>query len=148
MGAGYHGGFGGTQGARNAESKSQLIAELRSSGTKFSLEDMIFITRDQTGQIIWLEQGSPSAGLEHILNGNGRTPGHADDFARAFGISRDRIPQYLKEVITHGKVVSNEIRTISGRQGYTRTYFYNGNYQIVTGIGTNGFIVSAYPKSI
>ncbi len=30
--------------------------------------------------------------------------------------------------------------------GYERVYFYEGRYCVVAGIGTNGFIVSAYPK--
>ena len=29
--------------------------------------------------------------------------------------------------------------------GYERVYPYEGEYSIITGIGTNGFIVSAYP---
>ena len=31
---------------------------------------------------------------------------------------------------------------------YERTYYYNGEHYVVTGIGTNGYIVSAYPKRI
>lgn len=29
--------------------------------------------------------------------------------------------------------------------GFERVYSYQGNYYIVIGIGTNGFIISAYP---
>lgn len=30
--------------------------------------------------------------------------------------------------------------------GYERVYYYESNYHVVTGIGTNGFIVSAFPR--
>lgn len=30
--------------------------------------------------------------------------------------------------------------------GFTRQYYYEGNYYVVAGIGSNGYIVSAYPK--
>ena len=48
-------------------------------------EDMVFITRDATGQVVWLESGNSGAGLEHILHGNGTTKGHAGDFKKALG---------------------------------------------------------------
>ena len=49
-------------------------------------------------------------------------------------------------MIQNGTVISNKIVSIgSGRQGYERVYEYKGNYYTMTGIGTNGFIVSAYP---
>jgi len=41
--------------------------------------------------------------------------------------------------------LSNKIVVHNGKQGYTRIYDYGGKYYIVSGIGTNGFIVSAYP---
>lgn len=29
--------------------------------------------------------------------------------------------------------------------GFERVYYYEGSYYVMTGIGTNGYIVSAYP---
>ena len=125
-----------------------LVDELRKNGTKFSREDMVFITRDATGQIVWLESGDKSAGLEHILHGNGATKGHAGDFNNAFRLSEAEIPAYLHRVITYGDVVSNRLKSLpNGRMGYTRVYYYGGRYNIITGIGTNGFIISAYPTT-
>ena len=141
MSKGTSGHFSGTSGA-----KSQLIQELKDNNIKFSEKDMRFIAKDKTGQTIWLESGNSNAGLKHILDGNGTTKGHADDFQKAFGISRSEVPTYLESVITNGTVVSNKLKPIGKRMGYERTYYYNGNYHVVTGIGTNGFIVSAYPK--
>lgn len=135
--------FDGTNG-----SKTQLMQELKLKGYKFSEDDIQFITKDETGQIVWLESGNSNAGLEHILNGNGKTKGHADDFQKAFGISKNEIPAYLEKVITNGKVIENKLKPVGKRMGFERTYYYMGNYYVVTGIGTNGFIVSAYPKRI
>ena len=123
-----------------------LVKVLEGNGVKFSREDMVFITRDATGQVVWLENGNSGAGLEHILHGNGITRGHARDFENAMGLSESEVPRYLHRVITHGEVVSNRLKPLAnGRMGYTRVYYYGGRYNVITGIGTNGFITSAYP---
>lgn len=145
MGTGFHGGFGETSGA-NANESWSLIKELERNGVKFTKENIVFITKDQTGQIVWLETGNKSAGLSHILDGDGVTTGHAADFERAFGVSREQIPNYLEKVIRHGTVVDNKIVKKGSREGYERTYYYEGKHYVITGIGTNGFVISAYPK--
>ena len=43
--------------------------------------------------------------------------------------------------ITKGKI----IKTVDNKIGYTKVYKYKSKYYLVTGIGYNGFIVSAYP---
>ena len=126
-------------------SKAQLIQELRNQNIKFSEHDILFITRDKTRQIIWLETGNKSAGLKHILDGNGTTRGHADDFQNAFGISRSDVPAYLEQVISNGTVVSNTLKPAGRQMGFERTYYYNGEHHVIVGLGTNGLIVSAYP---
>jgi hypothetical protein len=88
------------------------------------------------------------AGLEHIINGNGKSHGHAKDFEKAFGISSDQIPNYLNKVISHGKIVSNQLVERGNTTGFERIYYYEGEHYVITGIGTNVFIVSAYPKKI
>lgn len=145
MGTGFHGGFGRTNGA-NANESGSLIKELERNGVKFTKENIVFITKDQTGQIVWLETGNKSAGLSHILDGDGVTTGHAADFERAFGVSREQIPNYLEKVIRHGTVVDNKIVKKGSREGYERTYYYEGKHYVITGIGTNGFVISAYQK--
>lgn len=126
----------------------RLIEELEKNNVKFTMKDIVFITRDKTEQILWLESGNPGAGLEHILNGNGKKPGHATDFEVAFGVKRADLPIYLKKVISYGEIVSNKIVKVGNRDGYERVYYYEGKHHVVTGIGMNGFIVSAYPKRI
>ena len=41
--------------------------------------------------------------------------------------------------------MKNKLKPIGNRMGYERVYHYEGEYRIIAGIGTNGFIVSAYP---
>lgn len=147
MGTGYHGNFGNTKGKVEHE-KNILINELEKHGIKFNKEEIIFIVKDQTGQIVWLESGNKYAGLEHIINGNGISKGHALDFENAFGITKDKIPDYLYKVISCGQVISNNLVKKGDKYGFNRVYYYEGDYCVVTGIGTNGFIVSAFPKKI
>lgn len=117
-----------------------LVAELGRNGVKFTREDMIFITRDKTGQIVWLEKGNPSSGMGHI-----KSRGHDEQIAAAFGITKVEVEAFLRKVISQGDIVSSELKPIGSRMGYERVYYYEGEYTVVTGIGTNGFIVSAYP---
>lgn len=125
--------------------KKHMIDQLTKAGVKFNPNDVLFVTKDKTGQLVWLETGNKVAGLEHILHGDGRSRGHASDFKKALGLETNQVSGYLQKVITHGSVISNTIKPIGNRMGFERIYSYEGNYYIVTGIGTNGFIVSAYP---
>ncbi len=125
--------------------KKHMIDQLTKAGVKFNPNDVLFVTKDKTGQLVWLEKGNKGAGLEHILHGDGRSRGHASDFKKALGLESNQVSGYLQKVITYGSIVSNTIKPIGNRMGFERVYSYEGNYYIVTGIGTNGFIVSAYP---
>lgn len=116
------------------------LAEMEASGVKFTRKDVIFTARDSTGQIIWLEKGSKTAGYAHL-----ETRGHVGQIAKNFGVSESEVPRLLRNVIRDGRIVSNEIRKTNGREGYERIYEYNGERILLTGIGLNGFMVSAYP---
>lgn len=159
MGSGksFHGALstkGGLQGAGEKAAvgtldNNPLVKELQARGTRINVGETLFVAKDKTGMIVWLEKGNPNGGLHHILDGNGKTPGHAADFQTAFGISRQDVPGYIKTVVTNGNLVSSKTVSVGGgRLGYERIYYYNGNYHLVTGIGTNGFIVTAYPIKI
>lgn len=102
---------------------------------------MVFVTKDKTGQIVWLEKGNASSGLQHIVSR------HADDFQSKHGISKNQISNHLNDVFTSGKVEYSRITQKNGRAGYERLYSYNNKYYLQTGVGTNGYIVSAYPIS-
>ncbi len=66
-----------------------------------------------------------------------------DDFTNAIGLTKDTLPRFLEDVISKGSIISNVLSNT--RKGFTRVYDYDGHYYTVTGIGTNGFIVTAYP---
>lgn len=125
--------------------KKHMIDQLTKAGVKFYPDDVLFVAKDKTGHLVWLEKGNKDAGLEHILHGNGRNIGHAADFKKALGLDSSQIPEYLQKVITYGSVISDTLKPIGNRMGFERIYDYESNYYIVTGIGTNGFIISAYP---
>lgn len=119
-----------------------FFAELDKNHVKYTKENVIFITRDATGQIVFLETGNEGAGLKHILKS------HSQNFKDTFNINANQIPMYLKNVVRYGKVVSDKTVKRIGKEGFERRYYYNGNYYIITAIGLNGFIVSAYPREI
>lgn len=153
------GHFKGTNGTRNGQiaettkklnsnvSQKEMIQPLIDAKVKFNEKDVIFVTKDKTRQTIWLETGNGNAGLKHILDGNGtkEKPGHANHFKKVFNVNRNQVPELLNKIISNGTIYSNKLKIINGRQGYERIYEYDGRYILVTGIGTNGFIVSAYP---
>lgn len=119
----------------NKLSNEMLINELKENNINFNEKKMKFITKDKSNQIIWLEEGSLNAGLKHIIEH------HGDDFKNAYNISKESIPKFIKEVITNGRIVDN----VDSGIGYTKVYKYKSKYYLVTGIGYNGFIVSAFP---
>ena len=139
MGSGISGGYSNTKGA--SSSSEALVKQLEQSGVKFSKNDMVFVTKDKTGQVVWLEKGNESSGLQHIVSR------HADDFQSKHGVSKSQISNHLSDVFTSGKVEYSRITQKNGRAGYERLYSYNGKYYLQTGVGTNGYIVSAYPIS-
>ena len=139
MGSGISGGYSNTKGA--SSSSEALVKQLEQSGVKFSKKDMVFVTKDKTGQVVWLEKGNESSGLQHIVSR------HADDFQSKHGVSKSQISNHLNDVFTSGKVEYSRITQKNGRTGYERLYSYNGKYYLQTGVGTNGYIVSAYPIS-
>lgn len=137
MGSGISGGYSNTKGA--SSSSEALVKQLEQGGVKFSKKDMVFVTKDKTGQVVWLEKGNASSGLQHIVSR------HANDFQSKHGVSKSQISNHLNDVFTSGKVEYSRITQKNGRPGYERLYSHNGKYYLLTGVGTNGYIVSAYP---
>lgn len=118
-----------------------LVAEFEQNNVKFSRDEMIFITRDRTGQIIWLEQGNSLAGFEHIIK-----RGHDKDLAKAFDSNIDDVARLLRDVVKYGDVISCTLKTVNGKEGYEKKYDYGGRHIVLAAIGMNGFLVSAYPE--
>ena len=131
---------------REEKRLEQGIRELENAKVKFKKEDVLFVTRDKTGQLIWLEKGNKIAGLDHILHGDGkRKKGHEDDFVAKHKIGREKVVDHIRKVIAYGKVEYSTIKIKKGKPGYEKLYLYRGKYYMVGAIGLNGFVVSAYP---
>lgn len=126
--------FSGTSGAGKA-----LIEEVISNGGKISPEKVVMITRDPAGKIVWLETGTKSAGLQHIIDE------HGHEF-NGKGIPNADIPNYVLEAVYQGKIVGTQGKK-NPRTVYEFTY--NGKKQrIAVQVSKNGYIVGANPKSL
>lgn len=118
------------------EDRLKLLIDAK---VKFNANDVLFVTKDKSGQMIWLEKGNDSAGLNHILKK------HSNDFFEKHNVSRENITNHINEIITKGAVEYSRLKKQGNYIGIEKLYLYNGKYYLLTGIGTNGFIVSAYP---
>lgn len=121
--------------------KKHMIDQLTKAGVKFNPSDVLFVTKDKTGQLVWLETGNKGAGLTHIKER------HSSDFVEKHGIKKDNIVGHLSSIITTGKLEYSKTTMRNGRLGYERLYNKNGQYYLLSAIGTNGFLVTAYPVS-
>jgi hypothetical protein len=72
--------------------------ELAHSGQKHTAKDVISITKTPEGKLVWLEKGNTTSGLEHVMK-------HANEFATK-GISAEKVPEFLMEAVSKGKIVS------------------------------------------
>lgn len=120
-------------------SKAPLLAELLKSGVKISPKNVVFTAKDKNGQVVWLENGNATKGLEHIKK-------HTNDFIRKHNIQEKRLVCHLRNVIKYGVVVHSQEKILSnGKMGLEKIYLYKGKYYTLGAIGTNGYIVSMYP---
>jgi filamentous hemagglutinin len=111
----------------------QLLDELIKNGVKVTPKNVLATARSSTGQVIFLETGTPRSGLQHIIER------HGVDFANK-GISQADIPSVVMRAVTQGKVV--------GTNATAPVYeiIHNGVKQhIAVGVGSNGYIVRANP---
>lgn len=67
------------------------IMKLQNAGVKFNKEDVIFVTNDSSGKLIWLEKGNDQSGLNHIK------ARHSNDFEQKHGVSVDKIQSDIKK---------------------------------------------------
>lgn len=115
----------------------ELISHVQTSGFKISSEDVILITRNPSGQIVWMEKGNDRSGLQHIINR------HGSEFYQ-IGISN--IPNFVLEAVYQGNIIGTQ-----GRRNPRAIYevVYNGRkYHVAIQIGSNGYIVSANLRKI
>lgn len=112
---------------------------MKNNGVKFTEKDILFITKDKTGQIIWLENGNAGAGLRHIIDR------HLGQFYDKHSIVKTDLIEHLYNVLTKGTILSSRTKTRKGRDVLEKIYQYKGDFYMLSGVGTNGFLVSAYP---
>ena len=123
--------------AGEGDLNSKLLEELANSGVKYNPEDIVAITKTADGKLVWLENGTDTAGLKHIIIE------HADDFLNK-GITQEQIPNYIMNALENGSIVGYQGRG-TGRPIYEFTY--NGElHNIAITAGNNGFVVGANPK--
>ena len=111
---------------------ADLMEELAQSGVKYTPEDVLMVTKNSDGKLMWLETGNESAGLTHILQR------HEGDFERR-GIEAEGLPNLLNEIL-----VTSPDSIKQTKRGYEAVYTYEG-MQYKVAYGTNGFVVSFYP---
>lgn len=119
----------------------QLLSELRQTNVKCNYNEVVGITRDANGKIVWLEQGhlgKRASGYAHIVKE------HSANFAE-IGITD--IPDYLLTAVSKGKIVGVQATTnATPRPIYE--FLYNGDWHYVAiTVGDNGYIVGANPPS-
>lgn len=133
MRSGNFGGFKNTKGSLKPE---YLMEKLRNSGVKFTEEDVVMIAKQKNGELLWLERENKVAGLIHIEEG------HSENLKSAFGVNKNSIPSFIKNVIEQGKIVSN----VKKGKRITGIYDFGGKHYVLCALGTNGVIVSVYPR--
>ena len=119
--------------------RAEMLKPLIEAKVKFNADEVQFVTKDKSGQMIWLETGNDNAGLNHILKR------HADDFSLKHNVSKENVVSHIKNIISEGNIEYSRIIKRGSHVGIEKLYLYNGKYYLLSGIGTNGFVVSAYP---
>ncbi|OJA61586.1 hypothetical protein BGV68_04550 [Burkholderia ubonensis] len=125
----------GSSSTKSGVSQADLNA-LAENGVKFTPQNVVATGTTPNGQVVFLETGNSSAGLQHIIDG------HAADFAN-IGVSQAQIPSVVMQAVTEGHIVGYQ-GSGTGRPIYQTTI--NGQTQrIAVTVGSNGFIVGANP---
>lgn len=132
MGAGNSGLFKNTQGSLKPE---HLMSELEKSGVKFTKKEVIMVTKTKRNELVWLEKGNNSAGLQHIIKR------HEGDLLKKFNINRSDIPSFIKEIFSKGTEISSKVKN----GGFEKRYRFKNEYFVISGVGKNGYIITVYP---
>ena len=131
MGSGYK-GYINTNGAKERLKPKDLMHELENSNAKYNKSDIVMITKNYAGKLMWLEKGNLKSGLLHIKTRHGK------DFD-----SNTNIPLLAKKILQ-----LKPIKHISRKEGkqLADVFIYNHNGMIyLIAYGDNGYIVSFYP---
>lgn len=88
-----------------------------------------------------MKKGNDVVGLNHILKR------HADDFSSKHNVSEEKVANHILDLIANGNVEYARTVKRGNREGLEKLYSHKGNYFLLAGIGTNGFVASVYPIS-
>lgn len=115
---------------------NQMFDELSERGEKFSREKTHWITRTPEGRVVWLEEGiTEESGFKHLSR-----PERLYAFRKRY--STINSPYDLSDFIY--KIVSEQSPIRIGEEG---EHFYSVlGREIKIVIGSNGYIVTAYPQ--
>ncbi len=114
--------------------KSSLLKEMTAQGIKYSPENIVQVSKNSSGKIVFLETGNDRAGLNHIIKE------HGSQFA-SIGVSETEIPNVVMKAVSDNNIVGYQ-GSGTGRPIYETTI--NGKkYNIAVTVGNNGFIVGA-----
>ena len=111
---------------------AHLMERLENSGNKYTAEDVLMIAETPEGDLRWLEQGNPNAGLVHIYNR------HLGDFKKR-SVNKADIPFFLHKVLQ-----KTPVETGVNEVGPYAVYISDGKRYLVAH-GNNGFVVSFFP---
>ena len=127
---------GGAGEAVPGAQRQALIDEAVAGGHKISPADVVQIARAPDGRVVWLDRGDDRSGLSHILRA-----GRIGDFARR-GVAYADIPGLPLRAVTEGRPLG-QVR--DGGVAYDVDLGSGRSIKIVVVVGSNGYIVSAYP---
>jgi len=121
----------------------KLIQELREKGVKFTEENLEFITKNIDGMIIFLEKGSKTSGLEHIIEGkwNGRI-----DFQNLFNGKIKEMVDNIYKAIKNEKYIKKTIDSSSRLSYVYKIQTTKGLREFKIAVGSNGYIVTLFPN--
>ncbi|MEO1254732.1 MAG: Hint domain-containing protein, partial [Bacteroidota bacterium] len=125
--------------AYGSESVEDLTEELANQGTRFSRENMVAITRNPDGTVMWLESGSNRAGLQHIMER------HGSNFADKLNANnQEEVVELVMNSINNRTPIATRPTPGDTRGGTDYLYDIDGSNLRVS-VGGNGFIVTAFP---
>lgn len=131
MGSGYK-GYLNTQGAKDRLKPKELLRELEQSDYKYTKADIVMITKNYSGKLMWLEKGNMKSGLRHIEYR------HRKDFGENVNI-----PVLAKKILQL-KPIKHIVKKHGKQLADVYLYKHNDTVYLVA-YGDNGYIVSFYP---
>jgi filamentous hemagglutinin len=121
-----------------ATDRSNMLTEMSRNGVKYNEANIVRMARGQDGKIVFLETGSATAGLNHVLTR------HSADFARR-GVPEDQIPDLLIAALTQGRIVGQQGSNANRLRPIYEVVFNGQRQRVAISTGNNGFVVGANP---